>query len=184
MVFAADYLDPTGNAAFLCESENESNQDGYGLIAESAKCLCCQPPVPCDPDRVHKVLSHVGAHILFDKSLDLTLELCGLCLRPLPNCIFYLRKGKGTGSSCQVDHRKTRCPNLRRFAYLSAATEAPNSPCTNVPIICPLCPSSAGTIWKYNAQIHFSKHHPSTVLSDHLYNITISTSEQAALQMK
>src|SRR6266511_1313481 len=44
VVFEADYLDPTDNAAFLCESENDSNRDGYGLIAESAKCLHCQPP--------------------------------------------------------------------------------------------------------------------------------------------
>jgi len=88
------------------------------------------------------------------------------------------------GSSCQVDHQKSCCPNLCHFSYLSAAMEAPNSPCTNVPIICPLCPSSAGTIWKYNAYIHFSKHHLSAVLTEHLSNITTSTSECAALQMK
>ena len=148
------------------------------------KCLHCQPPVPWDPDRVHKVLEHISAHLLFDKSLDLTLELCGLCLRPAPNCVFYLRKGKGAGSLCQVDDRKSHCPNLRRFAYASAATEALNAPCTNVPIVCPLCPSSGAAIWKYNAGINFSKHHPTVIPTELLKNVTISKSECAALQLR
>src|SRR6266545_5646636 len=108
----------------------------------------------------------------------------GLCLRPAPNCVFYLRKGKGAGSSCQVDDRKSRCPNLRRFAYASAATEALNAPCTNVPIVCPLCPSSGAAIWKYNAGIHFSKHHPTVIPTELLKNVTISKSEHAALQLR
>jgi len=105
----------TDHAAFLCESENMEH-DHYGLGRESAKCPRCQPLVLWDPERVQKILEHVAAHILFDKSLNSSLELCGLCLRPTPNCVFYLRKGKGVGSSCQVDLKKSRCPNLRRFA--------------------------------------------------------------------
>jgi hypothetical protein len=84
------------------------------------------------------VLEHIGAHLLFDTSLDTSLELCGLCFRPSPPCIFYLRKGKGPGTSQQVDIQKSHCPNLiKAFSYHSAAVESSNSPCTNVPLICP-----------------------------------------------
>lgn len=37
-----------------------------------------------------------------------------------------------------------------------------NSPCTNVPIHCPICPTvnnTAATIWKYNAWIHLASEH-------------------------
>ena len=106
-----------------------------------------------DRKSTHKVLEHIGAHLLFDTSLNASLEqeLCGLCFHPSPLCIFYLRKGKGAGASQQVDIKKSRCPNLiKGFSYQSAAMESTSSPCTNVSLICPLCPSTSGAIWKYN----------------------------------
>ena len=100
------------------------------------------------------------SHILFDNSLDKTLQLCGLCFRPFPTCVIYLRKGKGAGSSIQVDLKKSQCPNLQKFSYQHAATGTPRSPCTNVPVKCLLCPSATGAVWKYNIKAHFAKMHP------------------------
>ena len=151
---------------------------------DMAKCEHCSPAVALDPKKVIKVLEHIGAHILFNNNLILSLEPCGLCLRPSPSCVFYLRKGKGAGSSCQVDLRCSRCPRLQRFSYQSASIEAPNSPCTNVPIVCPLCPSTASAVWKYNMRAHFSKHHPTASFGDHFPDMHISNSERDALQQK
>jgi hypothetical protein len=74
---------------------------------------------------------------------------------------FFLRKGKGAGSSQQIDLTRSCCPNLRQpFSYANAAKEAPNAPCINVLIICPLCPDASSAVWKYNLASHFERHHP------------------------
>ena len=181
---ARSSLQRTENAAFVCESEGYE-RDFHGIGAEvAAKCFQCRPPVPWDLTKVLKVLEHNAAHILFDTTLSPTLEFCGLCLQPSPSCFFVLRNGKGSGTSCQVDLRKSRCQNLGRFSYASAVTETPHSPCTNVPITCPLCPSTASAIWKYNIKAHFSNNHRSADFEQHVSNSIISESEKAALRIK
>lgn len=130
-------------------------------------------------------MEHVAAHLLFDKSLDLSQELCGLCFRPSPFCVFYLRKGKGAGASNQIDVKKSRCPNLLlSFSYHSAATESTSSPCTNVPVSCPLCPATSGMIWKYNMKTHFAIKHPSAVYGSYSDPYIISESEREGLLTK
>lgn len=169
------------NAAFLCETEG-SERDIHA-VGTTAHCSQCRPPVPWDLMKVQKVLEHNAAHILFDKSLNTSFELCGLCLQPSPSCFFALRNGRGSKSSRQVDIRKSCCQNLQRFAYASAATETPHSPCTSVPIICPLCPSTLSAIWKYSIQIHFANNHPSTEFEQYFANPIVLDSEKAALRI-
>jgi hypothetical protein len=50
----------------------------------------------------------------------------------------------------------------------------PTSPCTNVPVICPLCPKTSPAVWKYNLKVHFKIKHPNQSLSEysHLWEIT------------
>ena len=173
------YLYNEGGATFICESEG---LDQNLLDPESDCCPRCRPSVIWDRKSTHKVLEHIGAHLLFDTSLDTSLELCGLCFRPSPLCIFYLRKGKGAGASQQVDMRKSRCPNLiKGFSYQSAAMESTSSPCTNVPLICPLCPATSGAIWKYNMPAHLRNSHPSALQASYASMFTISGSERAGL---
>ena len=107
-------------------------------------------------------------------------------MRESPLCVFYLRKGKGAGSSPQIDHRTSRCPNLTgKFLYSAAAKERINSPCTNVPIVCPLCPSTSPTVWKYNMKSHLAKNHSSVVRGSDLFQqYGISESEKAALKLQ
>ncbi|KAF8227695.1 hypothetical protein L208DRAFT_1295328 [Tricholoma matsutake] len=49
------------------------------------------------------------------------------------------------------------------MSYARALHPTKASPCTNVPIHCPICPTSLSgqprTIWKYNAMYHFATEH-------------------------
>lgn len=51
------------------------------------------------------------------------------------------------------------------MSYGMAKKCTTNSPCTNVPIHCPLCPPSASgqpaTVWKYNVMYHITVQHSS-----------------------
>lgn len=171
-------------AAFVCEAELDERPVTGPSSAQSDCCPVCRPDVPWDITKTHKILEHVAAHLLFDSALDTTKELCGLCMRPSPSCAFYLRKGKGVGSAPQIDDRTSRCPNFTgKLSYMAAATERTNSPCTNVPIICPLCPSTSTAVWKYNMKTHFAQIHPSTNGGNFAKAYTISESEKAALKI-
>ena len=137
---------------------------------------CHDPAFLWDRNKIPSLIQHISSHVLFNSSLNKTLQLCGLCFRPYPTCIIYLRKGKGAGSSIQVDLKKFRCPNLQKFSYQHAATGAPTSPCTNVPVECPLCPST-GAVWKYNIEAHFAKMHPSADFAQYSLPFNISNAE-------
>ena len=131
-----------------------------------------------------KILRHIAAHLLFDNSVDTSQELCGLCMRPSPLCVFYLWKGKGAGAAPQINLHTSRCPNLvSKFLYTAASMEQTNSPCTNVLVTCPLCPSMSGSVWKYNMRTHLMKNHPSVCDADILKDYIISESEKAALKL-
>ena len=171
-------------AAFVCETEVDERPITGPASAQSDHCPLCRPAIPWDISKVHKILEHVAAHILFDNTLDATQEPCGLCMRPSPLCSFYLRKGKGAGGTPQIDERMSRCPNLiSKLFYSAAATERTHSPCTNVPVTCPLCPSTSPAVWKYNMKKHLAHIHPSTKGRDFPEAYVIGNSEKAALKI-
>lgn len=101
----------------------------------------------------------MGAHILYDLTLSRTQELCGLCLRPSPICIIKLKKGRGATSSPSIDVKTSTCLNLLKFSYAPASRSTEKSPCSNVPIICPLCSPQDPAVWKYNLTLHFREKH-------------------------
>ena len=82
---------------------------------------------------------------------------CGFC--GLDGCITQLLIKKGGGftitSNCQYHYAQMQ--------YRAAAQFSKSSPCTNVPIHCPICPTSVSkapqTIWKYNALFHLTSEH-------------------------
>lgn len=104
----------------MCEVSNEetANLDGH------ADCPKCGPTVKLDWKNTPRILEHMGAHILYDATLNSSDEYCGLCLRPTPMCHIYLTKGHGTGGKTSVDRSKSKCPNLTRFNYKNAATSS------------------------------------------------------------
>jgi hypothetical protein len=120
-------------------------------------CPSCDPPVPLDVSRGQKVLNHVGAHILYDRTIDRSLEPCGLCLRPSPTCVFHLTKAS---NGIQVDFKKSTCTSLAKFKYKAASTSSDSSPCSNVPIRCPICLNDKHAVWRYNLHAHLKSRHP------------------------
>ncbi|KAH9833218.1 uncharacterized protein C8Q71DRAFT_712933, partial [Rhodofomes roseus] len=97
------------------------------------------------PETIARMRNHIGT------------EPCGWCGRD-GKCVTQLVKtgnSRTIHSSCEYHHTKMK--------YGPASKSSKNSPCSNVPIHCPLCPStSAGqpqTIWKYNTLIHLLTAH-------------------------
>ena len=110
---------------------------------------------------------HVGEHIICTlrssgrpnecKLRPVGDNPCGFC--GLDGCITQLLIKKGGGftitSNCQYHYAQMQ--------YQAAAQFSKSSPCTNVPIHCPICPISVSkapqTIWKYNALFHLTSEH-------------------------
>ncbi|KAF8218715.1 hypothetical protein L208DRAFT_1348179, partial [Tricholoma matsutake] len=47
-----------------------------------------------------------------------------------------------------------------KYSYSVASESTTSSPCSNVPIHCPLCPKLDPAIWRYFFKIHFQQKHP------------------------
>lgn len=106
------------------------------------------------------IISHAGSHTLNDPNVNRSSEPCGLCLSPAPICRIFLRKGKGAGSGLQINCAASSCPNLVNFSYAKASKSTQTSPCSNVPLLCPLCPKDAPAVWRYNMKYHLMNTHP------------------------
>jgi hypothetical protein len=119
----------------------------------------------------------MAAHILFDTNVKRTDEPCGLCLRPSPLCTFYLKRGKGAGASEQVDFTRSKCANKVHFSYSVASLSTQSSPSSNVPLCCPICPTSEPCIWRYNFQHHMRAKHPTISLTRYESLWQISSTE-------
>jgi len=127
--------------------------------------LCTSPSISLDLEHGQRVLEHIGAHVLFDRSVNRTEEPCGLCLRPAAICHYYLKKGKGARGSLKIDQEKTRsCPTKPKLSYGVASMSTKSSPCSNIPIICPLCSKLDPAVWRYNIKYHFIRAHPNADL--------------------
>ncbi|KAF8308703.1 hypothetical protein DL93DRAFT_2036912, partial [Clavulina sp. PMI_390] len=145
-------------ACFICEDEGETR--GPDDVYEFQCTSCASPAVPFENGPT--ALAHIGAHILHDPRVNRAQEPCGLCLRPAPLCQFFLKRSPGTAQGVTFDFDKSQCINCMRFSYKPASVSTTASPCSNVPIICPICveidPHSPA-IWKYNLEAHFTSKH-------------------------
>jgi len=47
-----------------------------------------------------------------------------------------------------------------KLSYGIASASTKSSPCSNIPILCPLCPKIEPAVWRYNAKYHFGLAHP------------------------
>jgi hypothetical protein len=126
---------------------------------EQVECHFCNAST-----KLKDMRNHVGKHILCafrgveDPSLKASISVnpCGWCGRQ--GCKVQLIK-KGTSNSIS-----SSCPyHYSKMMYGRAAQYSKSSPCTNVPIHCPLCLEGLSgqpkTIWKYNAFAHFAAEH-------------------------
>src|ERR1700690_570111 len=147
----------SGKSCFVCESdENIDGPDGE----ISGTCPNCVPTVILDSTTGQCILQHIGAHLLYDSKVDRASSPCGLCLRPSPMCQFFLKKGKGAKGSIKLNTAMSKgCPNLIKFSYSIAEKSTKSSPCSNVPIPCPLCSKSDPAVWLYNMGHHMKHLH-------------------------
>ena len=70
----------SGQACFVCKASNKDSADLDG----HADCPRCGLAVKLDWKNTQHILEHMGAHILYDVTLNSSKEQCGLCLRPAP----------------------------------------------------------------------------------------------------
>ena len=101
--------------------------------------------------------------------------LCGLCLCPMQLCQFYLAKGKGVNGNLRINQKTSKgCLMKMTYSYGIAAESTASSPCSNVPIHCPLCPKADPAIWKYFMKVHFEEKHKNLTLTgyEHLWKLS------------
>ncbi|KAG6831249.1 hypothetical protein H0H93_013813, partial [Arthromyces matolae] len=114
--------------------------------------------------------------------VDIASDPCGLCLRPSRICRIFLSKGKGAKGGLRVDLKRSECPNLVNFKYKIAERSTLSSPCSNVPIQCPICLPSAPAVWRYNFKHHLDTEHPNA--SHNLYASIWDISDDERKEMK
>lgn len=146
-------------------------------------CPNCSLPVSLPASHPQCILSHIGSHILYNPNVNRASEPCGLCLRPLPMCIFYLMKGKGANANMRINESQTKgCSNTISFSYGMAAESSATSPCSNVPVQCPLCSRLDPAVWRYNLKYHFCVKHPNANISK--YDVLWKLSNFETAEMK
>ncbi|KAF7369372.1 hypothetical protein MVEN_00265800 [Mycena venus] len=165
-----------GKACFLCEHDS----NGRSIDPEPQKCCSkCTPPVPLDISQGQRILEHCGAHLLYDSSINRQHEHCGLCMRPTPMCVFYLKKSNGKP---QIDWDKSTCLLKVSIRYAVAAESSSASPCSNVSVICTLCGPKRSAVWKYNLEAHFRNVHQLHNPQSWPMSIGITDDEKTALK--
>ncbi|KAF7338947.1 hypothetical protein MVEN_01970900 [Mycena venus] len=165
-----------GKACFLCEHDT----NGRSIDTEPQKiCPKCTPSVPLDIAHGQRILEHCAAHLLYDSSVNRQHELCGLCMRPTPMCVFYLRRANGKP---QIDWDKSMCQLKVSIRYAVAAESTSASPCSNVPVICTLCGPKRPAVWKYNLEAHFRNVHQLHNPQSWPMNVGITDDEKTGLK--
>jgi hypothetical protein len=145
-----------GMACFVCDEKQTSYANTNGQCGD---CSRCGPSVVLNWKNGQHILEHMAAHILHNSLLDSSEERCGLCLHPAPMCQLYIRKPCGTSANDSVDYKKSSRVHLIHFNYVTASTSSEASPCSNVPISCPLCPAGSPAVWTYSLYAHFRGRH-------------------------
>jgi hypothetical protein len=170
-----------GKACFVCQEDEATDCPG-NIRYETSDCSTCGPRVQVNRSNGQRILEHMGAHILFDSTIgNHSQELCGLCLRPSPMCRLNLKKGRGATAGYNIDINSSSCINLVRFNCATAARSSDASPCSNVPIICPLCPAKSPAVWTYNLRTHFRERHK---LPDAQFPLKVQLSESEKYGMR
>jgi hypothetical protein len=173
-------------ACFVCESDDVAQQT---LYSGENMCSTCTPPARINRSNTQHLLEHIGSHILYDSKVTLKSEPCGFCLRPMDGsiqCRIYLKKPSGAKRVEQLDtDQSSGCPAMQKFSYAKARVSNKDHPCSNIPLVCPLCPGSEPCVWKYNLEAHFQRAHPQATLDSYFdaNQRVLSASELAAMRI-
>ena len=171
----------TGDACFVCETDQNLGDIGSMTTSD---CPRCSPTVVLDLLQGQRVLEHIGSHILYDPAVIQSIEpLCGLCLRPSQLCRFYLAKGKGAKGNLRINQKASNgCLVKMNYSYGIAAESTASSPCSNVPIHCPVCPKADAAIWKYSMKVHFEEKHTTLDLTKYEQLWKLSNFERSEMK--
>ena len=167
----ADSEDADQGACFICKDEDTARSPD--LLSDYQCPICTSPIVSFDPKSGPAALAHIGAHILHDTRVSQSQQPCGLCLQPSPLCQWYLKCSASGIDGVAIDFGKSQCMNKMHFHYHPASISTKASPCSNVPLWCPLCyklDCVAPAIWQYNFKAHLEDRHPATN-PDHYKNL-------------
>jgi hypothetical protein len=169
----------SGSFCFICEDEGST----HGTIQDQHRCLRC-PSLRLDKSSASELVSHMGMHILHDSALKNVVNPCGFCLAPGSLCSVRLKKEQGKKVGMQIDMQNSRCQhnNQVRLSLTGFAKSTDSSPCTNIPITCPLSPAASNAVWKYNLEAHLKIIHPTANTSKYEALYEVSKSEFIALK--
>lgn len=132
-----------------------------------------------------KVIEHMALHILSEPGLTSSLPICSLCLQPPLLCQYFLKKGKGAKANLKVDDVRSKGCRLKvNFTYGTAMKYTKSLPCTNVPVICPICPADEPAIWRYFLKGHMYSKHKKELADKHCKLWYISKVESNAIKKK
>ncbi|KAF8192027.1 hypothetical protein K438DRAFT_2136827, partial [Mycena galopus ATCC 62051] len=169
-----------GQACFVCQGYEDEIDLDQSIVS---CCPKCGPSVPLDLTKAPRQLEHFGAHQLHDPTVNQNHEPCGLCGRAAPMCSFYLSKGRASNAAPTIDWTRSTCRRKIIFQYAHAAkSNIGSSPCSNVPVICPICGPTSQAVWKYNLETHLRNFHKLTDPAPHLVAFEISMAEKSALE--
>lgn len=150
-----------GKSCFVCKFLNSELNNINGT---TNSCTLCLPHFEFGLKQGSRVLEHIGAHILHDPHILHEDEPCGMCLHPLSICRIFLRHG-AKGIPKIHASKSSGCGNFLTFHYSIATKSTLTSPCSNVPLPCPIFPDKVlPAVWKYNMHYHISSKHPNASL--------------------
>jgi len=97
-------------------------------------------------------------------------------------CRWLVKKGHGALVGNHMDIDNSSCVNLIWFNYASTACLSETSPCSNVPIICQLCPPKSPRVWTYSLHAHFCDQHKLATHTQFSIMVYLSQSEKDGMK--
>lgn len=189
------HFDSAGNILFASEVITKDETD---RICPFPQCLKAIP-------NEKFALNHFCYHFI-ENHFPQEHELCPLCFGPVALCEVYLESGQPR-VVCAMYTPTSNAFNLGyslKFSMAPMKKISASSPCTNHPIVCPVChPDLADkshcidtegpvsrkkkvlkrpAVWKYNMRLHFKQKHTGCPIPPGLEtDISISTTEKQIL---
>ena len=192
------YVDADGNGLFVMAGTEAATPDlARPCRRASASAVPCEI---CGLEMTPGALArhHIGMHLLFDGTWTQRPTFpCGFCgVRPAEPYVAATSLVAG----CPTGLEKAGPESVRhlgscklvgevKYSHKPALSSSSGQPCTNVPIICPLCPkpprgSPGVAVFKYSMELHWQKAHPHDTITAAMKKLVEITAEERAFLHK
>lgn len=102
---------------------------------------------------------------------------------PVATVPFLLGKRKGCKTNLRINQKASNgCLVKMNYSYDIAAESTASSPCSNVPIHCPIYPKADAAIWKYFMKVHFEEKHKTLDLTKYEQLWKLSNFERSEMK--